>query len=122
MNCLKCGRETVSEQVFCEECLLDMQKHPVKPGTVVLLPRRRETAAPKKAPKRRTLPLEEQVKLLRMRSRWMALLLLICVVLILTMIYPSIQFMMTERFEIGQNYTAIVSSTAPSEDRGFFWP
>ncbi len=40
MNCMKCGQEIPNDQVFCEECLLDMEKHPVKPDTPVLLPPR----------------------------------------------------------------------------------
>ncbi len=40
MNCMKCGREISNDQVFCEECLLDMKNYPVKPDTPVLLPPR----------------------------------------------------------------------------------
>lgn len=41
MNCLRCGRETVNEQVFCEKCQATMKKYPVKPGTAVHLPDRK---------------------------------------------------------------------------------
>lgn len=37
MNCIKCGREIALGQVFCKECLTDMEKHPIKPGTPVPL-------------------------------------------------------------------------------------
>ena len=40
MSCLRCGRETDENQVFCKLCLEDMEKHPVKPGTSVQLPSR----------------------------------------------------------------------------------
>lgn len=33
MNCLKCGREIEEGQVFCNDCLVQMAKYPVKPGT-----------------------------------------------------------------------------------------
>ena len=62
MNCLKCGRETSSEQCFCQDCLLDMEKYPVKPGTVIQLPKRREGSASRKNTKRRSVSLEDQVK------------------------------------------------------------
>lgn len=38
MNCIRCGREIEAEQVFCAECLEDMERHPVKPGTPIQLP------------------------------------------------------------------------------------
>ena len=67
--CMKCGRERPKDQVFCEKCLADMKEHPVKPGVVVLLPRREE-ASVKPAPKRRqpALPPEEQVKILKIQG------------------------------------------------------
>ena len=40
MSCLRCGRETAEKQVFCELCLSDMKKYPVKPGTSIQLPSR----------------------------------------------------------------------------------
>ena len=53
MRCLKCGREIGDQQVFCEACLTDMEKHPVKANAVVQLPVRTEAPAPKKKPRRR---------------------------------------------------------------------
>lgn len=38
MNCLKCGRETGGDHVFCDHCLEGMESSPVKPGTPVTLP------------------------------------------------------------------------------------
>lgn len=38
LNCLKCGREIEEGQVFCNDCLVQMAKYPVKPGTAVQLP------------------------------------------------------------------------------------
>ena len=37
MNCMKCGREIALGQVFCKECLADMEQYPIKPGTPVPL-------------------------------------------------------------------------------------
>ena len=40
MQCLRCGRETDGDQVFCFLCESVMVKHPVKPNTVVTIPER----------------------------------------------------------------------------------
>lgn len=34
-SCMKCGREIALGQVFCKECLADMEQYPIKPGTPV---------------------------------------------------------------------------------------
>ena len=64
MKCMRCGTEIATDAVFCEDCLAEMEKHPVKPGTPVLLPRR-EKQAPVKRSKKRTVKPEEQVHRLR---------------------------------------------------------
>lgn len=70
MNCMKCGKTTTNEQVFCDDCLQVMAKHPVKPGTPVYLPQRQEAPAGKKTGRRvRELPVEEQLKDLQKRNR-----------------------------------------------------
>lgn len=78
MNCMKCGREIQQGQVFCPDCLEDMEKYPVKPGTVVQLPARPKQAPVKKPNRRRTHTLapEEQVPRLRRHIRWLRLFLL----------------------------------------------
>ena len=110
MNCLKCGRETSGEQVFCEDCLLDMEKYPVKPGTVVILPKRRENTAPKKVTKRRIFPVEDQVKILKRHMVLLTALLVVCLVLIAVMVYPSVQYLMEDHFRPGQNYTSVTNT------------
>ena len=112
MNCMKCGRETVSEQVFCPECLAEMEKYPVHPGTIVLLPSRKPAAQQKKQSKKRTLPLEEQVKALKKRSRVLFLLLIIVTVIAAGLAIPAVNHLMENRFKIGQNYTTV---TVPKE-------
>lgn len=49
MNCMRCGRETSENEIFCDECLQDMQRHPVDPTTPVILPNRE-----KRIPSKRT--------------------------------------------------------------------
>ena len=40
MNCMKCGRETEDEQVFCQDCQVEMQKHPISTTVAIHLPSR----------------------------------------------------------------------------------
>ena len=116
MNCLKCGRETAGERVFCEDCLADMRRHPVKPGTVVLLPSRRETHPLKKVSKRRTLTPEEQVRILKTRVKVFAIALLACIAMILLLAYPALEHLREDNYKPGQNYTAITSGTTQTAD------
>lgn len=82
MQCLKCGREIPFGHVFCEDCLADMEKYPVKPGTHVHLPKRYEVAPAKKQYFRRpqTTP-EEKVKWLRLQLWIVSVLLVLAVTL-----------------------------------------
>lgn len=72
MHCMKCGRKTEDSHVFCPDCLTEMEKYPVKPGTVVKLPQHPTTPAAKKKQQyhhfRRP---SDQIELLRVRSRWL---------------------------------------------------
>ena len=63
MNCMKCGREIEEGQVFCIDCLKDMEKYPVRPGTAVHLPKRPTYSPIRRVyTKRKTLSPEEVVK------------------------------------------------------------
>ena len=52
MGCLRCGKETENNAVFCEECTRGMADYPVKPGTVIVIPQR-DPVHPEKKSKRR---------------------------------------------------------------------
>ena len=110
MNCMKCGRETQEENVFCQSCLLVMDRYPIQPGTVVLLPRHRESSVNKKNIKRRTLSAEEKNYKLRKIVKVLSILLTIAVIAIVLMIKPTIHYMMDDHFEIGQNYSSVIQS------------
>lgn len=113
MNCLKCGREVPEGQLFCESCLLEMEKYPVKPNTAIQLPRREER---KKAPtKRRQMPsAEERLRIARRTLRQIIVLWLITLVLLLLSLYPAVKYFLGESVRLpGQNYSTF--STAPTE-------
>ena len=64
MNCMKCGREISLGQVFCKECLADMENYPVKPGTPVQLPAEQKTPV-RRSPTRKSRKPEEQLSRVR---------------------------------------------------------
>jgi hypothetical protein len=117
MNCMKCGREISEPDVFCPECLRDMEKYPVEPGAVVLMPRRKETYYQKKAPKRNTPSAEEQLAVLRKRMALLILLLVMCIAAIVLMFKPTMHYIRDEHYEIGQNYNTVTPSTPSTSQK-----
>ncbi len=79
MKCLRCGRDTGGDQVFCTLCTQDMQKDPVKPGTAVLLPNR---PAQQRKPRVQEPSPEEKLSRLRHRLRTLRLILLAAIAVI----------------------------------------
>ncbi len=82
MHCLKCGRKIEDTDAFCADCLEDMAKYPIQPGTVVKLPSHPVTISAKKRPSRRkkSLKPEEQIASLKLRCRWLTILLILAIV------------------------------------------
>ena len=115
VNCMRCGRETPGEQCFCEECLLDMERCPVKPGTVVQLPSRRVDVPQRKAPRRKIISPEDQVKALKRRLRGVYIGLVICLLLLGLAVYGLFRHTAKDRFAIGQDYSSV---TTPAADSG----
>lgn len=114
MNCLKCGREIEEGQVFCNDCLVQMAKYPVKPRTAVQLPSRGSAAVSKKVHSRRrskTVP-EEQLKALKKRIRILSVLLSVCVVLLIVLSVVTLRYMSANRLLPGQNYSAVTATAA----------
>ena len=107
MECLKCGKKTKDEQVFCERCLEFMESYPVKPDIHIQLPNRPVAITPKKASKkRRNLSPEEQVVFLRRRSRRLVVLsVALAVVLCVTIVMLAHVVLHPEVAELGKNYT-----------------
>ena len=116
MNCMKCGRETRNEQVFCQDCLRVMQRYPVESGTVVFLPRRRDPVV-KKTVKRSVISQDEQIRMLRKQLGILWIILTICIAAIVLMIKPTLHYVLDEHVEIGQNYST-VSASSPTPTSG----
>ena len=107
MNCMKCGREIPLGQVFCKDCLLDMEQHPVKPGTPVILPPQKADPPRRTQTSKKVRKPEDQLKSLRKTVRW-----LIAAVLILAMLLGISVSMLLRRSGTnptetipGQNYS-----------------
>ena len=98
MYCLRCGREVNEDQDFCPDCVSVMEKYPVKPGTAVILPKRREGIPISRAPvRRKTLTAEDQIRKLRRSVRtffvmWLITFLLLCAVLFILDIISTLNF------------------------------
>lgn len=113
MNCMKCGREIESEQVFCNDCLLEMQKYPVNPDIHVHLPIRPQTTVLRKqASRRRTLSPEEQIRRLKKHIWILSGILIVTLALLGAMIYPTVNyFIRNYHLRPGQNYSTFTSET-----------
>ena len=83
MKCLRCGRDTAPEQVFCNACLDHMARHPVKSDTPIYLPVRKPKEAPKKSYHRfrRERSAEEMIAILRKRVKVLTALVVILVMM-----------------------------------------
>ena len=83
MNCVKCGRETAEEQVFCDVCLGEMEDYPVKPGTAVLIPNRNQEGPVKKVKTRRRPIRTLSEQLLHLKKVVLRLRILVAVLLLI---------------------------------------
>ena len=107
MNCMRCGREIPDEQVFCPECLAEMEKCPVKPDATVRIPRRPDPAL-RKNTRRKGTPEEEQIRHLKKQVHILALLLIIAAIVIVVLSIRAIRTAVedTISFLPGQNYSS----------------
>ena len=104
MYCMKCGREVDDKQVFCQECLAQMEQEPVDMRTAVKIPRQ----PPRNAKHRPPVHLEEEVKRLdrgntKLRA-WVILLATSTVLLSMAMYYNEV---MAPEGDLGRNYSIV---------------
>ena len=91
MYCLRCGTETEKDQVFCQKCTDNMDRHPVKPGTPIKIPVRNTNTSGKKQNRKKNIPVEEMVSRLRVRNRTVVALWLTTLVILGVMTFLYIQ-------------------------------
>lgn len=113
MQCLKCGKEIPATDVFCSECLAQMQHYPIKPGTVALIPP--QAPQQKRTVERRVLSTEQRLKVATRRVRVLSFLLTLTVALLIGVSALLISMMCDGSIEplIGQNYS---TASAPGAE------
>lgn len=107
-QCLKCGKETADRAVFCDACQSIMDQNPVKPGTVIHLPRR-PAPQDRKTPQYEEPESAKQIKRLRGTVRMLTVLVTLMSVVLMFMAMALIRSI-TDRPEvsyIGRNYTTV---------------
>ena len=108
MQCLRCGRETENDQVFCFACEALMAKHPVEPNTVVTIPER-SVRLRNTAPRRPQRPEEDTDQLRRtiLQLRlWVCMLMAALMLCVAAITWQELN--REEKPAIGQNYTSII--------------
>ena len=112
MKCMRCGASINAGAVFCDDCLADMEKHPVKPGTPINLPRREKQQTVKRS-KRRVRKPEDQLTALRRLVVW-----LMALIVLLTLALTASIYMLTNQPDQsdgnrlpGQNYGTSADGT-----------
>ena len=115
MNCLRCGRETRDDHVFCDSCLQSMKKYPVRPGTAVILPHRTETTPIKRTKHHQPPAPKDQIRRLKRQRAglWIAVILLTMILLAAAGVFLYQHNDQTPK--PGQNY-AVVETTAPAAE------
>ena len=104
MACMKCGKNTENERLFCARCLEVMESYPVKPDVHIQLPVRNRDSVPRKqARKQRKNAKDAKIATLQLQLRLMwvvviALLLAMGILLLRGIKAPAAE-------NPGQNYT-----------------
>lgn len=108
MYCLKCGKETTSNQAFCNHCQEGMDNYPVKPDAVITLPHRSEENIQKKqSSRKRAMQMEEQLRVMhRLIRRLIAALIAVTVLFALSAAGLAYSYKNNENTPaVGRNYT-----------------
>lgn len=113
VKCIRCGRETTHQQVFCDSCLDDMSRHPVKPDVAIYLPVRKPSEPQRKQNRhhKKEPSAEELVPVLRRRI-WILSAAVVILVLMLGAAAAGVWFAHNPNTEgnipnIGQNYHTV---------------
>ena len=115
VNCMKCGRQTKEDAVFCEECLEHMNRHPVPPNTLAYVPSEKDRADMKKyTVSHPVVTAEEQIKRLNRKVQTLGLLLALTlgVAIFFGLLSADALHELSVADFMGKNYKTITSSAA----------
>ena len=114
MECLRCGVEIDSGKTFCDDCTQQMAKHPVAPGTPVLLPVR-PAAGEKAARKREERTPAQTIADLQRMIRWLTVTIAVLSVLLCATAVFLLHTLdaQADSNRPGRNYTVDTYNTAP---------
>ena len=111
MKCLKCGRET--DQTFCDSCREEMDRYPVRPGTIIQLPKDRTAAYHRSGQNwHASVSMDDRLEAQRLTIRRLTRVVvgLAALVLILSLVISRLLSGNTQP-PVGQNYSAVTKST-----------
>ncbi len=112
MNCIKCGVEIKEPQVFCDNCLAEMEKYPVKPNITVNIPSRpASSGAKKKSRRQKYVKPEDLIRHLRTQRRilWMALIVVLAAFVLVSVMAMQLLNQKEDEYAPGQNYGTMSS-------------
>lgn len=110
MNCMKCAAEIEDGQVFCERCLGEMKRYPVKPEAKIQLPNRPAQEIIKKPqPRKRAPSAEDKLRRYKKIVKWLVISLAAALLLLAFSISMLLEGSPAESFRdiIGQNYNTV---------------
>lgn len=106
MTCMKCGRVIGEDQVFCNDCLAEMEKEPIRIETPVVIPTQPLKSA--NLHRRPVINPEEELKRMQKFNQNLILVLVLLVTLVILlgiMLYDKQFWAAMEG--LGQNYSVI---------------
>lgn len=114
MLCMKCGKKTDSGRVFCDSCLSEMEKYPVKPDIRVQLPSR-PTAEKKPLVKKLPVSPEQVISQLRRQVKGLTVA-LVCSALALSLTIGLLFYTANQAHPedtVGKNYSTADTERQP---------
>lgn len=112
MNCMKCGRELKDDAVFCPDCLEDMGKYPVRPGTVVQIPQQPKEHLFRRQHRKVVLTQDEIIHKLKrkVRNLWIVVMVLSVLTILLVAGMATAVYELDVHKIWGTNYTIVDSA------------
>ena len=112
---MKCGAELKNSGVFCENCLADMEKYPVKPNITVTLPERPVAQPVRKRIRRKYTKPEDQIRHLRKVRNWLLVLLCAMTLLVALCVLEILQLTDGDpaNLDLGRNYSTVQPEETP---------